>query len=182
MYLCLIQHGEAKSESEDPNRSLTERGRTETLRVANKARKPGVNPYKILHSEKLRARQTAEIMAEIMESGQTQAAPGLAPNDNVHQWAEHISKENQDMMIVGHLPFMDRLVSLLVCGNENAGVILFRYSAIICLEQKQGSKGVCQVCQSVNNLSRCQALNFELIYSTTSESCLFPAISFSILS
>ncbi|OGP64261.1 MAG: hypothetical protein A3K22_02950 [Deltaproteobacteria bacterium RBG_16_42_7] len=78
-------------------------------------------------------------MAEIMESGQTEAAPGLAPNDDVYPWAGHISKENQDIMIVGHLPFMDRLVSLLVCGNENAGVILFRYSAIICLEQKQGS-------------------------------------------
>jgi phosphohistidine phosphatase len=140
MYLYLIQHGEAKSESEDPNRSLTERGRTETLRVANNARKLGVNPYKILHSEKLRARQTAEIMADILGVKKAEIASGLNPNDDVHPWAGHISKENQDIMIVGHLPFMDRLVSLLVCGNENAGVILFRYSAIICLEQKQGSR------------------------------------------
>ena len=140
MYLYLIQHGEAKSESEDPNRSLTERGRTETLRVANKARKLGVNPYKILHSEKLRARQTAEIMADILGIKKVEIAQGLNPNDNVHPWAKHISKENQDIMIVGHLPFMGRLVSLLLCGNENTGVIHFRYSAIGCLEQKQGNK------------------------------------------
>jgi phosphohistidine phosphatase len=40
-------------------------------------------------------------------------------------------------MIVGHLPFLERLASFLVCGNEGAKAVLFRYSTILCLEKKE---------------------------------------------
>jgi phosphohistidine phosphatase SixA len=40
-------------------------------------------------------------------------------------------------MIVGHLPSLDKLASLLVSRNENGGVVLFRYSAIVCVEKKE---------------------------------------------
>jgi phosphohistidine phosphatase len=38
-------------------------------------------------------------------------------------------------MIVGHLPFLEKLASFLVCGDEGAKAVLFRYSAILCLER-----------------------------------------------
>jgi phosphohistidine phosphatase len=43
-------------------------------------------------------------------------------------------------MLVGHLPFLEKLTSLLLCGDENARLVLFRYGGIVCLEQK-GDKG-----------------------------------------
>jgi phosphohistidine phosphatase len=40
-------------------------------------------------------------------------------------------------MLVGHLPFLEKLASVLLCGNEDAKLVLFRYGAIVCLEQKE---------------------------------------------
>jgi phosphohistidine phosphatase len=40
-------------------------------------------------------------------------------------------------MIVGHLPFLEKITSFLVCGDERAKGVLFRYSAIVCLGKKE---------------------------------------------
>jgi len=139
MKLYLIQHGEAKIEREDPERSLTEMGEEEVKRVSKAAEKLNIRPSKIYHSGKTRAKQTAEIVLSGLKiPGLTvEAVHGLNPNDDVRPWAERISKESEDLMLVGHLPFLDKLTSLLVCGDENARVVLFRYSAIVCLDQKE---------------------------------------------
>jgi phosphohistidine phosphatase len=69
-----------------------------------------------------------------------QSAEGLNPNDDIRSWAERISKENEDLMLVGHLPFLEKLTSSLLCGNENAKLVLFRYGAIVCLDQKEDKR------------------------------------------
>lgn len=139
MKLYLIQHGEAKTEKEDPERSLTERGEEEVKRISEAAKRLNIRPSKLYHSGKLRAKQTAEMIAGAlkMSGPSVQAVQGLNPNDDVQPWAERISKESEDLMFVGHLPFLDKLASLLICGNENARAVLFRYSAIVCLDQKE---------------------------------------------
>jgi phosphohistidine phosphatase len=137
--LYLIQHGEAKSEKEDPDRSLTTIGEEEVKRVSKVADKLNMRPSKVFHSGKTRAKQTAEIIVSGLKISDitVKAVQGLNPNDDVRPWAERISKETEDLMIVGHLPFLDKLASLLICGNENARAVLFRYSAIVCLDQKE---------------------------------------------
>jgi phosphohistidine phosphatase len=142
MKLYLIQHGEAKSEAEDPERSLTEKGKKEVISVSRVASGLNINPSQVYHSGNLRAKQTAEIIASALRIPDlsVQATRGLNPNDEIRPWAERISKENEDLMIVGHLPFLEKLTSFLLYGNENARLILFRYGAIVCLEQK-GDKG-----------------------------------------
>jgi phosphohistidine phosphatase len=139
MKLYLIQHGEAKTEREDPERSLTERGEDEVKRVAEAGKRLGVLPSKIYHSGKLRAKQTADMIAGALKipGASVQAVQGLNPNDDVRPWAERISTESEDLMLVGHLPFLDKLASLLLCGDENARLVLFRYSAIVRLDQKE---------------------------------------------
>jgi phosphohistidine phosphatase len=62
---------------------------------------------------------------------------GLNPNDDVRPWAERITRETEDFMLVGHLPFMEKLASFFVCGDEETKAVLFRYSAILCLEKKE---------------------------------------------
>ncbi len=139
MKLYLIQHGEAKPESEDPERSLTSRGEEEVKKVSVTAKRLNIKPLKVFHSGKMRARQTAEIIARNLQipGPSVQAMEGLNPNDRVLPWEVRVSQESEDLMIVGHLPFLEKLASLLLCGEENARVVLFRYGAIVCLEQKQ---------------------------------------------
>jgi phosphohistidine phosphatase len=142
MELYLIQHGEAKSEVEDPERSLTASGEKEVMSVSKVALSLHIRPSKVYHSGKLRAKQTAEIIANALKIPDLSVQPtqGLNPNDNIRPWAERISKESEDLMIVGHLPFLEKLTSFLLCGNENASLILFRYGAIVCLDQKENKR------------------------------------------
>ncbi len=135
MRLYLIQHGEAKPVAEDPERSLTSKGEEEVRRVAATAKKMNIQVSKIYHSGKRRAEQTAEIVATAL-AVPIEFAPGLNPLDDVRPWAERISFEKQDLMIVGHLPFLEKLASFLLCGDENARLVLFRFGAIVRLDQK----------------------------------------------
>jgi phosphohistidine phosphatase len=139
MKLYLVQHGEAKAETEDPERSLTAQGEQEVARVAKAAKKMGIRPAKIFHSGKKRARQTAEIIGAGLQvpAQKIEAIEGLKPNDDVYPWVEKILQEQKEIMLVGHLPFLERLTSLLLCGDANARVVLFRYGCIVCLEQKE---------------------------------------------
>jgi phosphohistidine phosphatase len=139
MKLYLIQHGEAKSESEDPERSLTAKGEEEVNRVAKAAKKMDIKLSKIYHSGKKRAKQTAEMIASGLKvpDQNLEGIQGLYPNDDVHPWLEKISKEKKDILLVGHLPFLEKLTSLLLCGDENARLVFFCYGGIVCLEQKE---------------------------------------------
>ncbi len=136
MKLYLVQHGEAKSEAEDPQRSLTERGTEEVQQVARMAKKLNLCPSKIYHSGKLRAKQTAEIFSDSLKRS-AETAQGLNPNDEVRAWADQISREKEDLMVVGHLPFLEKLASLLITDNEKARTVIFRYGAVVCLEQRE---------------------------------------------
>jgi len=144
MKLYLIQHGEAKSEAEDPERPLTARGEKEVVAVSKMAGGLQIRPFKIYHSGKLRAKQTAEIIAGALKISDSIVQPvqGLNPNDDIHPWVERISEEREDLMLVGHLPFLEKLTSLLLCGDENARLVLFRYGAIVCLDQKEDKRWV----------------------------------------
>ena len=139
MRLYLVQHGEAKSEAEDPERSLTARGEEETRKISEAAKRLGIRPAKIYQSGKKRAEQTAGFIASALglpdEMGR-----GLNPNDDIRPWVERISASAEDLMIVGHLPFLEKLASFLVCGDEGRKAVLFRYSAIVCLEKKEAGR------------------------------------------
>jgi phosphohistidine phosphatase len=139
MKLYLIQHGEAKSEAVDPERPLTKEGEKEFRSVSKATTDLDIRPSKIYHSGKLRAKQTAEIIASALKTHHlpVQSVQGLNPNDDIHPWIEQISKEREDLMIVGHLPFLEKLASFLLSGNEKAKSVLFRYGAIVCLDQKE---------------------------------------------
>lgn len=134
MELYLIQHGEAKSEREDPTRPLTDRGREEVRRVADFAARLGLHPAEIRHSGKRRAEETALIFAEALSlKDKIRTVPGLAPNEEVRPLAEQLEVETQPLMIVGHLPFLSRLVSLLLVDNPDRIIVRFRMGGIVCL-------------------------------------------------
>jgi phosphohistidine phosphatase len=49
--------------------------------------------------------------------------------------------DHQALALVGHLPFLDRLASLLVAGDEDAQVVRFRMGGLVELEPKQDRDG-----------------------------------------
>lgn len=63
MKLYLVQHGEASAKTVDPERPLTELGRTDVEQLARFLGEAGVRIERVMHSGKLRAVQTAECLA-----------------------------------------------------------------------------------------------------------------------
>jgi phosphohistidine phosphatase len=134
MYVYLVQHGEAKPKDLDPDRSLTDRGRAETERVAAHAARMKLDVHQIWHSGRTRAEQTAAIFGEALSPvGGVASVTGLAPNDDAHPVSRAVERESRSLMLVGHMPFMARLVGLLLTSNTEQAPVKFRNSAIVCL-------------------------------------------------
>lgn len=143
MELYLVQHGQAKSKQEDPARPLSDRGKEEVRKVARHAARIGLKVSEIHHSGKLRAEQTAQILAEeISPPLGIQKVKGLAPLDDPATIKEELEQAEGRLMLVGHLPHLSRLASLLLTGNSEKEVIHFQMGAIIALTRKEGGWGV----------------------------------------
>ena len=126
------QHGLAVDKSIDAERPLSQEGITQTKAIAEQLLTAGVSISKIFHSGKLRAQQTAEIFAQILSVDAIASNEGFSPNDDVEQTKLQLTED--DALYIGHLPHLDKLVSLLVSGDEASGVLMFQNSAVVCLE------------------------------------------------
>jgi len=135
MALYLVQHGKSLPKDQDPQKGLSEEGIAETERIAGVAKGYGVQVSTITHSGKTRARQTAEIFSTALapEAG-VQEASGLNPLDDVAGIAAALDS-TKNIMLVGHLPFMERLTSYLITGSVQKPVFKFQNSGIVCLDQ-----------------------------------------------
>jgi len=137
MRVYLVQHGLATDASEDAARPLSAQGREDVTRTAgflSLFEKP--RPANILHSGKLRAEQTAAMFAEAWGGIALECAPDLAPNDDPSVWAARLASMSADVMLVGHLPHMQRLAGLLICGDPEREAVHFRNGGVVCLEQR----------------------------------------------
>jgi phosphohistidine phosphatase len=134
MTLMLVQHGKAAPGGADPERGLTQEGRADVERIAGVARGYRVKVRSIQHSGKKRALQTAEIFADRLGPGiSVTAVAGMAPNDDVASFAAGLSAAD-NLMLVGHLPFMEKLSSFLISGSSERPVIRFQNGGIVCLD------------------------------------------------
>ena len=138
MQLYLVQHGEALSKDIDPDRALSESGRKDVQRMASFLAGK-VRVARVLHSGKTRARQTAEILAAaVAPDMKVEQFGGLSPNDSVESFVQHVEEWGEDLLIVGHLPFMAKLVARLATGFEERSIVAFRPGSIVCLETGEG--------------------------------------------
>ena len=135
MALYLIQHGKSLSKDQDPDQGLSAEGIAETERIANQAKDDGVTVSQIRHSVKTRARQTAEIFGGALNPKQgIREVSGIKPLDDVAEYAANIDPV-ENIMLVGHLPFMERLTSFLITGSIDKPVFKFQNSGIVCLDK-----------------------------------------------
>ena len=138
MALFLVQHGISASKDIDPKKGLSDFGREETNRIALVAKGYKTPIQKIVHSGKKRAEQTADIFHEALAlETPMKKISGINPMDDVRSFAATIEPKG-NLMVVGHMPFMERLVSFLTTGTENCRVYKFQNSGIVCLDMESG--------------------------------------------
>lgn len=139
MQVCLVQHGEAVAKEIDADRPLSPQGEADVAGMA-KFLKGVVTVNKILHSGKTRARQTAEILANaVLKEGDIIAVSDINPNDPVDEYVTQMNEWTEDTLIVGHLPFMAKLVAQLVIKNESNVITVFQPGSIVCLARDEDS-------------------------------------------
>lgn len=143
MKLYLVQHGDAVPKETDPERPLSDQGRQDVQSLAAVLKRAGIAVQRLLHSGKHRAEQTAHILAAaVLEQGAAQAVPGIAPGDDATVFAQTVNGWDRDTLVVGHLPFLARLVALLLCGDPGRELVCYRPGSVVCLE-RSASGGWC---------------------------------------
>ncbi len=137
MKAYFVQHAEALSKEENPERPLSEKGRSDIAKVASfvsKHQKIFAGP--IVHSGKTRAQQTAEILASFVNPKRgVKCEDGLVPLADPLIWANRLNSSEEDICLVGHLPHLNKLISLLLYMDETKEIIKFQMGGIVCLEK-----------------------------------------------
>ncbi len=138
MLLYLVQHAEAKSKEEDPSRCLSEKGIHDIGKTTAFLVKLDIKVSQIFHSGKRRALQTAQVLADYLniERGISET-DGLAPMDDAGIWYKRISDMNEDVILVGHLPHLAKLSSLLLSDDMEKSIVDFKMGGIICLKRAE---------------------------------------------
>lgn len=132
MKLYLVQHGLAVDKSIDPDRPLSDQGKTDIQRMADFLKQTNICPSLFFHSGKARAQQTADILATTLCDATPEQLDNLNPNDPLTSACDAIKHLDGDTMFVGHLPFMQRLASFLLNNNEEVKYA-FLPGTVVCL-------------------------------------------------
>lgn len=131
MLFYLMRHGDAVAAYEDPQRPLSAHGRAQADAVGGRFAARAPARLVVLHSTKLRARQTAErVCARALPEVPPQEVDGLLPSDPVDPWVARLEDLEASALLVGHNPFMSDLASRLL--GQGVG---FGTAAMACLRR-----------------------------------------------
>ncbi len=136
MDLYIVRHGEAQPAEETPDgsdaaRALTPDGRRKTARTARALAELGAHPGVILSSPLTRARETSDVLAAILvPAAGVVVEDSLLPDAPVRQTVLRLARrEESGILVVGHMPHLAALASLLLCGRPSADIVLKKSSA-----------------------------------------------------
>jgi|TARA_R110002167_G_scaffold86945_1_gene235225 phosphohistidine phosphatase len=136
MRLYLVRHGLALTKDENPDRPLSEQGQKDVKRMASFLGRAGVRVPRVIHSEILRAQQTALYLSTVIGPGRiVEEMRDLKPSSRLDSLVEAAAVWTEDTMVVGHDPFMSRITSFFTAGDASAGVIAFDPGSVVCLER-----------------------------------------------
>ncbi len=139
MKIYLARHAEASPKEIDSECPLSEKGEKDLQAIAAflVPRKLKVDFF--FHSGKLRAKQTAEGLQQAIHCDRgVEARSGLEPLDLVSPIASEINQFDKDLALVGHMPFMGKLLSKLLTGYESSDLLVFQTATLVCLERMEG--------------------------------------------
>jgi phosphohistidine phosphatase len=138
--LYLAHHADAVGIETDPSRPLSALGQRQVAELAREAAVRGVKPTAVWHSGKLRARQTAEAYWRACNPlAQLAAVRGLQPDDPPAWLADRLLVEEGELMAVGHMPHLARLLRLILTGDADASHVEFPLHGLVCVEEEDGA-------------------------------------------
>jgi phosphohistidine phosphatase len=124
--LYILRHAVAESTEDwapksERERPLTRKGEKEMFRAAKGMKKLDLKFDLILSSPFVRARRTAEIVAEVFHLDKKlkfseALSPEAAPTRFIPQ-ARRLFGRRRNVLLVGHEPFLSELISLLATGQ-----------------------------------------------------------------
>jgi len=130
MRLFLVHHGDAVGPDVNPQRPLSQHGRTVVERLAAEAAARGAKPAVVWHSGKLRAKQTAEAFWRACNAlAEFSATRDLQPDDPPQWIRDRLRGESRDILLAGHYPHIPRLLALLTSGAD-----MFPQHGVVALE------------------------------------------------
>jgi len=165
MNVYLLRHGLAvepgtQGYSRDADRPLTPKGERKLWKIAQAMEALELSFDLILSSPYVRARQTAEIVAEALGARKKiELSDVLTPAGKVKDLVEHLNHFKphlQAVMLVGHEPYLSGLISLWVGGAPG-----------LVIDMKKG--GLCKLSVEVLKPGRCAVLEWLL---TPKQMCL----------
>lgn len=147
-----VEHG-APGYKDDSIRPLTEKGAKKMRRIAQALLALDLSFDAILSSPFTRAKQTAEIVAEVFHAREKlEYTPHLKVGGDPEKLIEAINKRfgsDSRLVLVGHEPYLTGLISTLVSGSDNFEIVL-----------KKG--GLCKLSVSGLHYGRCAILEWLL--------------------
>jgi phosphohistidine phosphatase len=158
MDLYLLRHGIAvdpvtPNYGTDADRPLTPEGERKLRQIAEAMEALKLSFDLILSSPYLRARQTAELVAQVLgERKRLEMSDSLTPGSSAKKLVEllnHLQPRPESVLLVGHEPYLSGLISLLVSGREGCAVVM-----------KKG--GLCKLSAEPLAYGRCAALEWLL--------------------
>jgi phosphohistidine phosphatase len=120
--LYLMRHGEAAAGADDAVRPLSDVGLASAQSIAALARRGGVKVDMIVHSGLVRARQTADVLANSLAyDSDLDSRPDMKAEDAIDATLEWLlaAPDSQTICLVGHVPFLDRLIGALTTGSKS---------------------------------------------------------------
>ena len=138
MRVYLVHHVDALSAEQDPQRHISQKGRDQADRLGTRLRALGVAPVRILHSDKQWTIDTAERIAAKLGAKTAKTAYPINTGDPVAPFVAEIAAAGGDIMMCGHVDYLLRSASHLVCGDETRKVVEFKpgNGTAVCLEGK----------------------------------------------
>ena len=136
MKLYLVQHADALAKDIDPDRPLSQKGKEDIEKMAQFL-KGSVHPDEVVHSGKTRAKQSANILVDTLAPDVSPCEiHGIGPNDSVEEFSKDKLQVGKNLLVVGHLPFMSKLVSFLVTDSTKS-IVDFQPGSMVCLSSDE---------------------------------------------
>lgn len=140
MQIYLMRHGiavtgDSTNVSSDEERPLTPKGTKRTRQAVKGLTRLGPSIDKVLSSPLLRARQTADIVAEGLRlKDPVEEILELAPAGDLAKLLDRLAayKECEGVLLVGHQPSLGNVASLLLSGSKELQID-FKKSGICCI-------------------------------------------------
>ncbi|MGE0385774.1 MAG: histidine phosphatase family protein [Gammaproteobacteria bacterium] len=138
MRLYLVRHGDALAGADDHLRPLSARGRADIAELAAFLALRDIAPARIYHSGRLRALQSAQVIALALGCTERLAQTGgVGPEDSAQAFASGLTESAAELMLVGHQPFLGRVASILIRGSEDAPVVAMSTASALCLSRQR---------------------------------------------